>query len=428
MPATIYSLATARGKAGVAIVRVSGPEALDALAQFGVSSVQPRRATLRKLRRGDDMIDEAVVLHFPAGESFTGEDVVEFQLHGSIAVVGAILRALGDVPGLRPALAGEFTRRALENGVLDLTQVEGLADLIDAETEAQRRQAQKVLSGAIGARVRAWRLDLVRAAALLEASIDFADEELPVDVLDEVAELVAGLRKAFVSEINGSRVAERVRDGFEIALIGAPNSGKSSLLNALAGRDASITSAVAGTTRDVIEVRMEIGGLPVTMLDTAGLRETTDEVESIGVARALERARAADLRIMLCEPGAEPVPFELGSDDFNLLTKADLHPELGEISSITGKGLDAVIARIESVLQKRMAASGVLTRDRHRFALERGLRSLDSAQDWLYHGYQHAEFAAADLRSAMLALECLIGQVGVEALLDEIFASFCIGK
>ncbi len=428
MAATIFALATARGKAGVAIVRISGPLALDALAVFGVGAVVPRRASLRKLWHDGAVLDEAVVLFFPAGGSFTGEDIVELHLHGSVAVISAVTRILAGVQGLRQAVAGEFTRRALENGVLDLTQVEGLADLIDAETEAQRKQAQRVLSGAIGARVAEWRRDLVRAAALIEASIDFADEDIPVDVIGEVVDLVKGLRVVFAREIEGSRVSERIRDGFEVALIGAPNAGKSSLLNALSGRDAAITSAVAGTTRDVIEVRMDIGGLPVTLLDTAGLRETGDEIEKIGVARAVVRAQQADLRILLVEPGSEAPDFELGPDDFTVETKADLFPGVGRISSATGEGLDMVLMRIEGVLQGRLASAGLLTRDRQRDALTLGVTHLDSALVWLYEGYEHVEFVASDLRSVSQALEFLVGQIGVETLLDEIFSSFCIGK
>lgn len=428
MSATIFALATARGKSGVAIVRISGPQSLDALAVFGVAGVVPRQATLRQLRFQGEVIDEALVLVFSEGQSFTGEAVAELHLHGSVAVVSAVMEILTGIDGLRPAVAGEFTRRALENGRLDLTQVEGLADLIDAETEAQRRQAQRVLSGAIAATVAVWRRDLVRAAALIEATIDFADEDLPKHVVDEVLVLIEGLHASFQREIDGSRVSERVRDGFEVALIGAPNSGKSSLLNALAGREAAITSAIPGTTRDVIEVRMDIGGLPVTLLDTAGLRETEDEVERIGVERALVRARDADLRILLIEPGSISADFALRDDDFSVQTKADIFADHGAISSKTGEGVDGLMRRIEDILIERTATAGVLTRDRQRSALEVGLSALDSARKWIYDGKGEMEFVAADLRSALSALEYLVGNVGVEALLDEIFLSFCIGK
>ncbi len=428
MAKTIFAVATARGKAGVAVVRISGPRAIEALEAFGASPVVPRRASLRKLVHDGDLIDEALVLLFSAGQSFTGEDVVELQLHGSIAVVGAVVRVLTGLEGFRPATAGEFTRRALENGRLDLTQVEGLADLIDAETEAQRKQAQRVLSGAVGVKVASWRRDLIRAAALIEASIDFVEEDVPADVLGESLALVEGLRAAFKREIAGFHVSERVRDGFEVALIGAPNSGKSSLLNALAGREAAITSAVAGTTRDVIEVRMDIGGLPVTLLDTAGLRETDDEIERVGVNRAMERARLADLRILLVEPGSTAATFDLSEDDIVVETKGDIFPGFRRISSRTGEGLDSLLVEVEGVLQRRVAIAGTLTRERQRVALSEGLRSLDSARDWLYGGYQNVEFAASDLRLAAQSLEILVGQMGVDTLLDEIFLSFCIGK
>ncbi|NBB81637.1 MAG: tRNA uridine-5-carboxymethylaminomethyl(34) synthesis GTPase MnmE, partial [Verrucomicrobia bacterium] len=297
---TIFALSTAPGKAGVAIIRVSGAAAFQAVEPLVDSLPAPRRSGLRSVKSPDgDVLDTALVLTFEAGHSFTGETTVEIQCHGSRAVVSAILDALGRQDGLRPAQPGEFTRRALENEMLDLAQVEGLADLIDAETEAQRKQAVRVLSGQLGARAEEWRRKLIRAAALLEATIDFADEEVPEDVSPEVSELLESVRAELDKEIAGVGSAERIREGFEVAIVGAPNVGKSTLLNVLAGRDAAITSEVAGTTRDVIEVRMDLSGLPVTLLDTAGLRTTEDEVESIGVDLAMKRAKAADLRVFL---------------------------------------------------------------------------------------------------------------------------------
>lgn len=425
---TIFALATARGKAGVAVVRVSGPLAVKSLTYFGVAPPAPRRACLVTLREGDEVIDEALVLSFPDGASFTGEPVVEYQVHGSTAVISRLLRLLSTQSGLRLAEPGEFTRRALANGKLDLTQVEGLADLIDAETEAQRRQAQRVLSGAISRKVEIWRADLIRAAALIEATIDFVDEDVPVDVVPEVLELVLALRQSLEEQRLGAAAAERIRDGYEVAIIGAPNVGKSSLLNALVGRMAAITSAVAGTTRDVIEVRMDLRGLPVTVLDTAGLRETSDEVERIGIGLARDRAAQADLRVLLVQPGEDRPDVDLQAGDLTILVKADLFPDQGTISSLTGEGLSELVDTIAARLEEKSANAGVLIRERHRMAVEKACEALDSALEWLYQGSGSLELAAADLHRARNQMEMLLGRIDVESLLDEIFASFCIGK
>ncbi|MGB2199887.1 MAG: tRNA uridine-5-carboxymethylaminomethyl(34) synthesis GTPase MnmE [Pseudooceanicola atlanticus] len=425
---TIFAQATAPGKAGVAIVRLSGPSSWQAVERLCGSHPEPRVATLKVLKGPDGVLDQALVLLFEQGASFTGEEVAELHLHGSTAVVSAVLRVLSQMEDLRAADAGEFTRRALENGCLDLAQVEGLADLIDAETEAQRRQALRVLSGDLGDRAELWRTDLIRAAALIEATIDFADEEVPVDVTPEVTELLDRVRDSLDREIANVGFAERIRTGFEVAIVGAPNVGKSTLLNALAGRDAAITSDIAGTTRDVIEVRMDLGGLPVTILDTAGLRETEDMVEAIGVQRARERAQQADLRVFLLGPDDSP-DFEPLPDDLVLQAKAD---EVGEgpgaISGKTGFGISKLVSDITERLSGRIAQSGVATRERHRIAMERALLNLGDAQDKMNLGPEFAEFAAEEMRTAIRALDSLVGRVDVEMLLDDIFSSFCIGK
>lgn len=426
---TIFALSTAPGKAGVAIIRVSGVGAFQAVQALVDSLPAPRRSGLRTVKSPDgDVLDTALVLTFEAGHSFTGETTVEIQCHGSRAVVSAILDALGRQDGLRPAQPGEFTRRALENETLDLAQVEGLADLIDAETEAQRKQAVRVLSGELGARAEDWRRKLIRAAALLEATIDFADEDVPEDVSPEVLELLESVRAELDREVAGVGCAERIREGFEVAIVGAPNVGKSTLLNALAGRDAAITSEVAGTTRDVIEVRMDLSGLPVTLLDTAGLRATEDEVESIGVDRAMKRAEAADLRVFLVEPGQQPAlpPYE---EDLVLIGKADLHgyPE-NSISGVTGHGVPTLIEQISNTLASRAANAGVATRLRHKHALVSGSASLVRATDLLAFGGEHTDLSAEELRSAVRSLDSLVGRVDIETVLDEIFSSFCLGK
>ncbi|WP_127901343.1 tRNA uridine-5-carboxymethylaminomethyl(34) synthesis GTPase MnmE [Solirhodobacter olei] len=427
---TIYALASARGKAGVAVLRISGPAAFAAAKALAGALPPPRQAGLRRLNdAGGEMLDEALVLTFAEGASFTGEPVVELHLHGSPAITAAVLGALGQDPGLRLAEPGEFTRRALENGRLDLAQVEGLADLIEAETEAQRRQAQRVLSGAVGQRAEDWRRRLIRAAALLEATIDFADEDVPVDVTPEVLELIDGVAAELVREAEGASVSERIRDGFEVAIVGRPNAGKSTLLNALAGREAAITSEFAGTTRDVIEVRMDLTGLPVTVLDTAGLRSTEDAVETIGVARAVDRARQADLRIFLCDEAGLPDELSPVAGDLIVQGKADVFPGDGlRISGKTGQGVGELIARISEALATRAAGAATITRERHRLAVIRAIGAMESARLEVLEGQGRAELAAEALRGAIRALDSLVGRVDVEHLLDEIFASFCIGK
>lgn len=424
---TIFALASAPGRAGVSVIRISGPGAFPALSRFGLTAPEPRAAALRLLRDGEDVVDQALILAFPGPASFTGEDVVELHLHGSPAIVTSVLRMLSEVEGGRMAEAGEFTRRALENGKMDLAQVEGLADLIDSETEAQRRQAQRVFSGKLGEVVQGWRRDLIRAAALLEAVIDFADEDVPVDVRPEVHELLDGVAASLETQARGAAVAERVRQGFEVAILGAPNAGKSTLLNALAGREAAITSAVAGTTRDVIEVRMDLNGLPVTLLDTAGLRETEDEVESIGIARAKARAEEADLRIYLLEPGEDP-RIDLREDDIVLQGKADLTGDPEGISGATGQGIDGLVTRLTDVFSQRSALVATATRERHRVAILRALDDLAQARAMLRDPAYSEDLIAEELRSAIRALDSLVGIVDVETLLGEIFSSFCIGK
>ena len=420
---TIFALASARGKAGVAVIRLSGPSARAIVSRLCGHVPMPRHAALRRLRIDAELIDEALVLLFPGPGSFTGEDVVEFQTHGSPAVVRRLLVWFASQPGLRLAEPGEFTRRALMNNKMSLTEVEGLGDLIEAETEAQRKLAQRLASGGLREKTEVWRRDLLRAAALIEATIDFADEDVPIDVMPDVDALLRATTDSIAVEIAGIATAERIRDGFEVAIVGAPNVGKSTLLNRLAGREAAITSEIAGTTRDVIEVRMDLRGLPVTLLDTAGIRDTEDIVEGIGVARAKDRAAQADLRVVLVESGSSP-DIPLGTDDLVLTAKGDLTGE--GISGKTGLGVDALIDRITEILEKRVSAVGVASHERHRQALDRGLRALRSAEQAL--GHLGAEVVAEHLRDALRALDVLVGRVDVEMVLGEIFASFCIGK
>lgn len=423
---TIYAISTAPGKAGVAVLRLSGPLSHDASLAFAGSLPPPRELRLRRLTNDDGgLLDEALIVVFNEGQSFTGELSAEWHLHGGVATQSAVLQALSDTTGLRPAEAGEFTRRALENNRLDLTQVEGLSDLIEAETEAQRKRALRSLSGDVADHVEGWRRDLVRAAALLEATIDFADEDVPSDLSAEVTALVSSVYESLQTHVLGTKAGERIRQGFEVAIVGAPNVGKSTLLNRLAGREAAITSEFAGTTRDIIEVRMDIAGLPVTLLDTAGLRDTDDPVEQKGVEIARARAEQADLRVGLYL-GTIPAA---GPKDINLRAKADDAIDLANgISGATGAGVDALLTEIGDRLSQAVQSAGVFDRERHRSDAKRALSALDEAQRLLKAQTDDVEKAAEEIRSSIRALERLVGRIDVEDLLDDIFSSFCIGK
>lgn len=425
MSDTIFALATARGKAGVSVFRISGDTAFE-VARALCRDLPPSRG-LRLLHNSQGVVlDQAFVVTFDHGASFTGESVVEFQCHGSPAVVEAVQDALATA-GARLADPGEFTRRALENERLDLSQVEGLSDLIEAETEAQRRQAFALMDGGLTQKVEGWRANLIRAAALVEATIDFADEDIPVDVTPEVSELIAGVSAELEKEIAGSFVAERVRDGFEVAIVGPPNIGKSTLLNALAGRHAAITSEIAGTTRDVIEVRMNLEGIPVTILDTAGLRETSDTIEALGVDLARRRADIADIRIFLTENG-QTGGFGIAVQDEDLVLRGKSDAVLaGGVSGKTGAGMDKMIQHITTVLGARVAITQSAVRQRHRIAMQAATGYMNAAEELIQIDGE-SELIAMELHAALHAMNSIIGRVGVEDLLDEIFASFCLGK
>jgi tRNA modification GTPase len=427
---TIYALATAPGKSGVAVIRISGSLALNAAQKLAGKLPNFRVTGLRSLRNEvGELLDQALVIVFSKGHSFTGEDIAELHLHGGAATVKSVLTALSKINGLRMAEPGEFTRRALENGCLDLAQVEGLSDLLEAETEAQRKQALQIFSGALGKLVKSWRSDLLRAVALLEATIDFVDEDVPVDVNPEVLALLNRVMKSLVKEAKGVKITERIRDGFEVAIVGSPNVGKSTLLNKLAGREAAIVSEIAGTTRDVIEVRMDLNGIPVTILDTAGLRSTDDTVESIGIKRAVERAERADLRVFLYEKTAQDLLLKPKPSDIIVRNKADLLTGSNfSISAKTGLGIEELVLRISNILNKLAGGAGTAIRERHRIAISKAIFLIDQVIINIKNDLESTEILAEDLHHGIRALDCLVGRVGVEQILDEIFSSFCIGK
>ncbi|HWA91288.1 MAG TPA: tRNA uridine-5-carboxymethylaminomethyl(34) synthesis GTPase MnmE [Rhizomicrobium sp.] len=421
---TIYALSSAPGRAGVAVVRVSGPDAARAVEGLtGRPAPPPRQAALRRIGG----VDRGLVLFFAGPASFTGEDMAEFHVHGGRAVVEALLEALRRFG--RPAEPGEFTRRAVANGKLDLTQAEAIADLIEAETEAQRRQALRQYDGALSALYEGWRAALIRAGAWAEAAIDFSDEELPEDTIAQTRAAVADIAAEIRKHLDDQGRGERLRDGLHIAVVGPPNAGKSSLVNALARRAVAIVAETAGTTRDVIEVRMDLGGYLVTIADTAGLRETSDAIEAEGVRRALARAEAADLVLLLLDANADAAPPDIRAD-LVVWNKSDLKRRSDglSLSLKTGEGLDALLARLTAMIRDRLDAPGeapALTRKRHRYALEEALRALDGA---LVAPAVRPELLAEEIRLALRALGRITGRVDIEELLDVVFKDFCIGK
>lgn len=443
MVETIIAVATAPGRAGVAVLRASGPDA-GVLAETLTRKPLPpaRQATFTGFYDSSNgaLLDKGLLLWFPAPHSFTGENVAEFQVHGSRAVLAALVTAACRVPGVRLAEAGEFTRRAFDNGKLDLTEVEGLADLIDAETESQRRQALRQLDGALGALVAGWQARLMRALAHCEATIDFVEEEdVPDDLLAATRPDLAALLGEMQTHLADAR-GERLRQGLTIVILGPPNAGKSSLLNALAGREAAIVSDRAGTTRDVIDLHLDLGGYPVTLVDTAGLRETDDPIEAEGIRRARARADQADLALILLDRADWPdVPAELApwlaqAETLRLLTKCDTGQGASAdavtagwlpLSVRDGLGFDPLM-RLLADRAARLLSSGadpLLTRGRHRAALAECCTALQRALDGTV-----PELITEDVRLALRALGRIVGRVDVEDILGLIFAEFCIGK
>lgn len=425
---TIFALASAPGKAGISIVRLSGPLAINVAEKLTKSKLKEKQPNLRVIYDSDNhFIDQALILIFRKPYSFTGENVVEFHLHGSSAVVSSVIKLLGNFKGLRSAEAGEFTRCALENGKIDLAQVEGLADLIDAETDAQHKQAARIFNGALGEKTKEWRAKLVKAGALLVATLDFADEEVPEEVTPEVEKLINMVLSDLDKEIIGVHTAERIRSGFEVAIVGAPNLGKSTLLNYLVGRDAAITSNVSGTTRDIIEVKLDLRGLPVTILDTAGIRISDDKLEEIGISRALERSSLSDLRIVLTEDGEYPSGLKKRDTDIICIAKDD-QGNRGGVSGKTGAGIDRLKNNIWDILNDKAQYVGIATRERHKSSMVNAKKFLVNAIVSLRDGPEYYDITAEEIRAATSALDSLIGRIGVEDVLDEVFSSFCLGK
>ena len=443
---TIFALSSGHGRAGVAVIRISGPAAGTVLDRMASPRARPRFAAFRRVKHAEsgELIDHALSLWFAGPKSETGEDMAELQVHGGRAVVQAVLASIGKIEGCRLAQPGEFARRAFENGKLDLTGIEGLADLIDAETAAQRRQALRQTEGSIGKLYGAWRERLIAATALMEAAIDFSDEaDVARDSVSKARVEAEALQSEIVRHLDDGHRGELIREGFRVVLVGPPNVGKSSLLNALARRDVAIVSEEAGTTRDVIEVRLELEGMPIIISDTAGIREATGKVEQEGIRRTLGRAKDADLVLWMVDAtnldAPAPADLEVRGErmlvvvnKFDLLDSKVLQP-LPEgaiaISALNGFGLDRLTLRLTGFVRARLGSGAeeapVLTQARHRQQLERCRAALAS---FLGSPAEEFELRAEDLRRAALALGRITGAVDVEDVLGEIFGRFCIGK
>jgi tRNA modification GTPase len=430
---TIFALATGAGRSAVAVVRLSGPAALETLTALTGIGLKPRHAHYVCFRDPEtrEPLDHGLALYFPAPHSATGEDCAELHLHGGRAIIEAILAVLARLPGLRQAEPGEFARRGFLSGKIDLSQAEGLADLIDAQTAFQRRQALRVAEGALRDRVGQWRAALIEAQAMMAAELDFSDEGdvsgfSPAALQRVLAPMLSQMDEALAA----APASERLREGFLVLLLGPPNAGKSTLMNRLARREVAIVSALPGTTRDMIEVQLELDGLPVIVVDTAGLRDSGDEIERIGVARTRARAGQADLVLWLSEGGREPAPdFGSGAEIVKVATKADIvAAERGALtlSSVSGAGIEALCRVIAERAHKALGGgeSALLIRERHRAAIEQAQYLLEGAlvRD------KPLEMVAEDLRLASRQLERILGVVEVEQVLDAVFSQFCIGK
>ena len=442
---TIYALSSGSGTSGIATIRVSGKLAKKVVEQLTNSQIpEPRTATLKKINNinTNELIDEGIIIWFPGPNSYTGEDMVEFHVHGSLAVVQAIQNSISEIEGCRIAEPGEFTKIAFQNNKINLLKAESIADLISSETEIQRRQAVKIMTGKSAERFNSWRNGLVKVLANVEAKIDFPDEDLPEDILKNIKTKVNEIKNEIKKTLNDQKVGERIREGFKIAIVGPPNAGKSSLLNYLSNKEAAIVSEIAGTTRDVIEVHLNINGLPVIISDTAGIRSSKDEIERKGIKLALQKAEDADLNIVIIEPKSGFftgfLKDLLTSKSILVINKSDLNENLFidefkkykpiYISIKKEKNLNLLITEIKNKLKHQFHNSEdiLITRERHRQNLEKCVEHLQTFEE--KNNLEEFDKASEDLRLAIRHLGRITGKVDVEEILDSIFNDFCIGK
>jgi tRNA modification GTPase len=442
---TIYALSTGPGVSGIAVVRVSGKEAAEVVKRLtGDDLPVPRVATLKKINyiNTNNLIDEGVVIWFPGPNSYTGEDLAEFHVHGSRAVVSALHSSISGIKNCRLAEPGEFTKLAFQNGKINLLKAEGIADLVSAETEIQRKQAVEIMNGKSSDKFTSWRAKLLKILAHVEAKIDFPDEDLPKDILDEIQKISNQVSKEIEKVLDDQKVGERIREGFKIAIVGPTNAGKSSLLNYLSKRDVAIVSEIAGTTRDVIETHLNLDGYPVVVSDTAGIRESKNEIEKKGIKLALNRAEDADLKLIIVD--AKSVDFTsvlkelIDENAILVVNKSDLlagniNNELKKhdyilVSIQNNLNLDKLILKIKKKLEKKFISYGdiLITRERHRQHLEQCISHLKNFKS--KNGSEDYDKAAEDLRLATRHLGMIVGKVDVEEILGSIFNDLCIGK
>ena len=438
---TIFSLATAVGRAATAMVRISGPRVNDVPELFGFARPEPKIASLRTLKHQKKKLDQSIVLFFSGPESYTGEDVMELHLHGGRAVIEGVYSALSAQEGFRFAENGEFSKRAVMNGRIDLTEAEGINDLINAETEAQRDQGLNQLEGALRLQLEKWSKDLKRFGAYIEAYIDFPDEELPENILNDLLQGVEATNKELKEFVDDDRKGEILRSGLKVAVIGPPNVGKSSFVNWLTKRDIAITSEKAGTTRDIVEAHLDLGGYPVTVADTAGIRASEDTIEQEGIRRARGWAESADLRVLILDPetieNANQFGDLLKSDDPVLINKADQAATTKKkmavgyplVSVKTGYGLERALSELTTIAKKKMGTQRLttITQARHRACLNDCLVALKKAHFGLQN-HADLELIAEDFRSAIYCIGRITGHIDIEDLLDVVFKEFCIGK
>ena len=429
---TIFALSTVPGKSGIAIVRVSGPQSFEVVRALAGTIPSPRKAVLRSLRDDNEIIDKALVICFTANNSFTGEDMVEFHIHGSNSIVKHLSEVLSNKFDLLIADRGEFTRRALDNGRMDLSQAEGILALINSETRTQKNQALSCLAGGISDKTQEWRELILRGVALAEIMIDFTDDDVPDDTVNDIKSVVASLLRSLEFELRQYKAAELVRDGYDVTIIGKPNVGKSSLLNYIAGREKAIVSDQAGTTRDVIELSMDLNGYQVNFFDTAGIHESSDRIEKIGIERATKKANGSNMRIFLLENNdlIEDFNISVGKNDLLLSAKGDKNKQCKylAVSGKTGMGVDKLLNLISDNIKSETGQSSILINERHKKVIRETVLALHLAQDEICKSDMRIEIVAECLRTVITQFDLLIGKINVEDILGSVFSSFCIGK